>query len=284
MIGDLKERNSIPTKFSFVYNKTDGEYDLTLVQDNDILRVIRGEVKTQGKVIADVHEPQYLFNQSEVFDALYNNASKFHRIFTHNERLLTLPNAKFRPSGYEVVLNKNVHKQTYPILADNSLMKIYPKSKLTSIITSNKAMTEGHRYRIQCLQRLMAEKCPVDAFGVGIREITGKIEALKDYHFSIAMENGKSKNYFTEKIMDCFLTGTIPIYWGCPNIGDFFDTKGFYIFETPEELVSIIKSLTPKDYFDRIELIRENFKRADQLWLDNDRFYEKYLKSEIECS
>jgi glycosyltransferase involved in cell wall biosynthesis len=282
VIGDYKERNSIPTRCSFVYNQTEGDFDITMVQDTDILKIISGEIKIKrGKIIADVHEPPYLFNQSEVYQKVYKNSKMFDVILTNNEELLTLPNAIFRNSGYEVVLNKNVHKQTYPVLQDNSLMKIYDKTKMISFITSNKTFTPGHIFRLKCLNNVVANKCPLEVFGVGIREIIGKIEALKDYRFSIAIENGKYKNYFTEKILDCFLTGTIPIYHGCPNIGDFFNTNGFFIFETVDDLLKIINSLTEKDYYYRIPIIKENFQKADQWWMDNDRLFEKYIKPVI---
>jgi len=40
------------------------------------------------------------------------------------------------------------------------------------------------------------------------------------------MENDSVPNYYTEKITDCFATGTVPIYWGATNIGDYFDERG----------------------------------------------------------
>jgi hypothetical protein len=278
-ISDYKERNSIPTKCSFVYNQSEGEFDITLVQDDSILKLLSSQIPfPKGMIVADVHEPPYLFEQSKVYKAVLEHYKRFSAILTHNEELLRLPNAIFRNSAYEVVLNKNIHQQTYPVLQDNSLIQIYPKTKMTSFITSNKAFTDGHRFRLKCFKHLMDQHCKIDPFGVGIREILGKIEALRDYRFSIAIENGKCKNYFTEKIMDCFLTGTIPIYHGCPNIGDFFDTKGFFIFETPEELLEIVNSLTEKDYEDRKAIIETNFKEADKWWYDNDKFFDKYIR------
>ena len=37
-------------------------------------------------------------------------------------------------------------------------------------------------------------------------------------------------DFFTDKIIDCFLTGTIPIYHGCQDISDYFDIEGIIIF------------------------------------------------------
>ena len=78
--------------------------------------------------------------------------------------------------------------------------------------------------------------------------------------FHVAIENSQSKNYFTEKIIDAFITKTIPIYRGCSNIGDFFNQKGFLTFNTEEEFFNIINSLTEEDYYSRKEYIEENYK------------------------
>jgi hypothetical protein len=279
MFGDYKERNSIPTKFSFVYKRTWGEFDITLFQDDEILKYLDGTYKIpHGKIVADVHEPPYLFEQSKVYQRVLTSADKFDRIITCSKDLLHLPNAVHRNSAYEVVLNKNIHKQTYPILQDNSLMKVYPKSKNISFITSAKTFSEGHQFRLKCVEYLLSKGAHIDLFGVGIREIAGKIEALKEYRFSVSMENGIYPNYYSEKILDCFLTGTIPIYWGCPNISDFFDMDGIITFNTPEELLNIVTTLTPDDYTKRIGVIEKNYKLADDLWMDNDKFFSRYLE------
>jgi hypothetical protein len=45
--------------------------------------------------------------------------------------------------------------------------------------------------------------------------------------FHIAIENTNEKNYFTEKINDCFWTETVPLYWGNKDtINSKFDSRG----------------------------------------------------------
>ena len=281
VIGDYKERNSIPTKFSYVYNLTEGEYDVTLIQDTDCIKYINGEFgNLSGKIVADIHEPPYLLSQQRVYDFVYANYTKFHKILTFDEKLLTLPNAIFRNGGYEVVLNKNIHKLEYPNLADDSLIKIYKnKEKNISFITSNKNMTYGHKFRNECVSFLENNNLNIDLYGIGYNEIKGKIDALKEYKFSIVMENGIYKNYFTEKILDCFLTGTIPIYWGCPNISDFFNIQGIYTFNTPNELLNIVNKINSDNYYSKMEFAKENFNKALCYYYNNDTFFEKYIKN-----
>jgi hypothetical protein len=38
--------------------------------------------------------------------------------------------------------------------------------------------------------------------------------------FHIAVENSFSENWYTEKIGQAFISKTLPIYWGCPNLED----------------------------------------------------------------
>lgn len=282
IIGDFRERNSIPKSFSYVYGLSDGEFDITLIQDMDIIKFINGEIQINtGKIVADIHEAPHLLQQNQVYDAVKQNADKFDRILTFDSELLKLPNAVFRNGGYESVLNKNVHSQEYPLLQDESLYKIYNKTKLISFITSNKVMTKGHQFRINCAQTLMSKQVNVDVFGRGIKDIVGKIEGLQDYRFSITIENGKYDNYFTEKILDCFLTGTIPIYNGCENISEFFDMNGIITFNTVEELYDIVVSLTDLDYESKLDSIQRNFELAKQYAYNNDQVFDKFLKNLI---
>jgi hypothetical protein len=282
VIGDFRERNSIPKTFSYVYGLTDGEFDMTLIQDMDIIKFINGEISiNRGKIVADIHEAPHLLQQHEVYDAVKQNSDKFDRILTFDSELLKLPNAMFRNGGYEAVLNKSVHSQEYPLLQDESLYKIYDKTKLISFITSNKVMTKGHQFRVNCAQTLMSKSVPIDFYGRGIKDIIGKIEGLQDYKFSVTIENGKYDNYFTEKILDCFLTGTIPIYNGCDNISEFFDMNGIITFNTVDELYDIVVTLTDFDYESKKDAIQHNFELAKQYAYNNDQIFEKFLKNLI---
>ena len=65
-------------------------------------------------------------------------------------------------------------------------------------------------------------KDKIDFFGFGIKDLKNKKDAIDPYLFSIAIENSKHDNYWTEKIADVFLGNTMPIYYGCNNIYDFF--------------------------------------------------------------
>ena len=111
------------------------------------------------------------------------------------------------------------------------------------------------------------------------RPLELKSEGTNDYMFQIAIENAKRNNYFADKIYDCFVTGTVPIYWGAPNVGDFFDERGILAFETPEELKDILLSLSEEKYHSMFEYVKNNFEAVQKYLSPDDLLYENIVKS-----
>jgi len=106
-------------------------------------------------------------------------------------------------------------------------------------------------------------------------------DSLFDSQFHICIENSKQKNYFTEKIMDCFVTKTIPIYWGCPNIGDFFDINGIIVVNNFNEIIDSCNSLTNESYYKMLPGIENNFlfsKKYVDLKKNVEELIQKILK------
>ena len=177
----------------------------------------------------------------------------FDIVFTHNQELLSLD------KGF-----KWVPAQGFWIKDP----KIYDKTKLVSMISSNKQMCQGHKDRLVWVDRLREQ---VDLYGRGFNEIDTKEEGLCDYMFSVAIENGCYETYFTEKILDCFATGTIPVYLGSPDIGNYFNSDG--IISLTENL-----NLSEELYYSKIDAIKDNLERAKKIEVLEDFIYEEYLK------
>lgn len=119
------------------------------------------------------------------------------------------------------------------------------KDRLCSFIgnLSHNADLLGYQMRREVYRSVCSDR-RVDCFGRDTNPISHKSQGLRRYAFSIAMENAREDYYFTEKLIDCILMGTIPIYWGCPSIGKFFDPRGILCFNSIQELKAIINSLT----------------------------------------
>ena len=82
--------------------------------------------------------------------------------------------------------------------------------------------------------------------------------------FHIAIESCKVENYFSEKLIDALITKTIPIYWGCPNIGDFFDERGMFIIDSKNSVFDLCNNLNEETYNNKLKYVEENFERAKE--------------------
>ena len=275
--GDNKERHTIPKLFSYCYNQSIGEFNLTILQDENILHYLENkiEIDKTKPIIAILAEGPHLFNQRAVYEQIQQDHEKFDKVLGWHESLFNLPNFEFKP------ISEISQWSALPNELDTSQFQVYNKNKMTSFITSTKNMCSGHQFRLDCLNKIQQEKLNVDLYGRGINEIDSKLQGLKDYRFCIAMENDYTNNYFTEKLLDCMLSGTIPIYHGCKNIEKYFDINGIITFETVDELVNILNNLTDKDYKSRLSAIQKNYEIALTWWEDNDRLFNKYLKEFI---
>lgn len=149
---------------------------------------------------------------------------------------------------------------------------IHPKSKLISMIASSKVMCEQHRFRQRMIQKFSSQ---VDHFGRGYRQIAKKEQGLNDYYFSIAMENHTYLNSYSEKITDCFATGTIPIYYGTPGIGEIFNPDGIITLDDSFK----VSDLSPELYHSKMDAIRENFEIVKNMPIAEDYIYEKFIKN-----
>jgi hypothetical protein len=60
-------------------------------------------------------------------------------------------------------------------------------------------------------------------------------DVIGEYKFVITLENSVGDTYITEKITHGFLSNTIPIYWGSPRVGDYFNTERFINIQNDSE-------------------------------------------------
>lgn len=101
------------------------------------------------------------------------------------------------------------------------------------------------------------------------------IEKYSEYRFVLAMENNDIDGYVTEKIINAFYSGAIPIYWGNKKVLDYFNPKAFiYVnnFPTLSHCVHYVDSLKQEDidimfnepiynpYNEIINLLNDNMK------------------------
>jgi hypothetical protein len=231
-----------------------GKEEIVFYTDNNIFNVNINVKKRYA----------WLLESTEVTSQYYNmikhNYLLYDKVFTYNKELLKINNKFcFSPTGGCWI---------YP-----NEQKIHDKTKLVSTIMSNKNFTSGHRLRHQI--RDFIEN--IDYYGRDINPISNKIIGLKDYMFSVVVENTKTDYYFTEKLIDCLRTGTIPIYYGCPSISNFFDIEGIITFNNIDELKDIISNISQELYYSKIDNIRNNFETSYNYIISEDYIFSNHF-------
>ena len=217
-------------------------------------------------------EPTTIVNHE---DYLIANARKYHTIFTYCDRVLrNCPNAKKYVYGTSLIPNS-----VYDAIDVSK--KRYAASHLGG--TKNWNNSTGHllRQEIHHNQHIFKANLPITFYrsvaqtphikDYGNNPFIGhlaesKYELFETYQFAFVIENSRQQNYFTEKIMDCLLTKTIPIYFGCPNISDYFDTSGWIILESSDlnEIQHKLSTLVSTYYESYTDVIESNHTKAKQ--------------------
>jgi hypothetical protein len=192
-----------------------------------------------------------------IYDYVNKNNKKFDYILTFDKKLLeTGRNFLFYFFGCCWIKDYSIPK----------------KSKLCSMIASNKRMTSGHSFRQDVIKQFSNR---VDHFGNGFKRLEIREIGFRDYYFSIVLENSRPQYYFSEKLIDCFASRTIPLYWGS-DVSPFFDTSGIIQFNNLDELETIFRTLTPEKYNSMLKSVENNFKLVEKYKIPEDFIYKNY--------
>lgn len=267
--------DNIATSRYFIWDKYNFNLPVHFYLHNSMLETMGNPNKRYGLFIESESITPATY---KIFEKNKGLEKDFDLIFTHTEKFLDkFENARLLPYCARLwcSLKDPSDKNNNPIKDWLEL-----KHKNISIVSSNKKMCKLHYLRID-----WANKCKqygwADTFGnfdggpcIPIEE------SLKNYRYSIAIENQIEPYWFTEKIVNCFATMTIPVYIGATKIDTFFNPDGIIQIQPKDynNLETIINRCTKEFYEERINIILENYYKAFQFENINDYMYEKFLK------
>jgi hypothetical protein len=138
------------------------------------------------------------------------------------------------------------------------------KTKLMSIMVSHKSYTPGHKYRHALVNHILKYRLPIDIWGNGAKmykqrfpennniygDFKTMAEMCNNYMFTIAIENTSHDHYFSEKIVNPLLYDTIPIYWGCKKIEEYFPNYSIkFTGNINMDIITIGRVLKNPQYF-----------------------------------
>jgi hypothetical protein len=232
----------------------------------------------------------FLKTRTEVYiDIIPNSIKKFKRIIVilEPDEISGIRNSllSLKPSDFDlilthdpIVLNHFTNSKLFPFgttwIKDFDFCdKVYGVSTLIG----GKSITVLHRLRHRLLE-LLDLNFDINLFffnsyNQALENSNNNLPKIKSSSFKnelffcqfhIAIENVISDNWFTEKLIDCFQTKTVPIYLGCPNIGNYFDKRGMIIVESFSDIISVLESLKPDTYFNMLEFINKNYELSKE--------------------
>lgn len=232
------------TKLDFIKNIDFSLFVDYIPQNNNDLSKIN---------IIVLQEPNEYFGYH---DWVINNNTLFDVILTWDDKILnTCTNSLFLPFGHTWFKSDQYNKEHF-------------KEFKLSHLRGNLLKSYGHQLRWELIDRKNEINIPINFFESygdrhNIEEARiGKEEVFGNSMFGVAIENFSHRGYFTEKILDCFLLKTIPVYWGCSNINDFFNTDGIITFNNIDDLIYICNNLNENFYNSKLKIIEENWRLA----------------------
>lgn len=190
--------------------------------------------------------------------------------------------------GHKIGTSTETYSKTYDEL--KSIKKTY-KTKTISLIASNKTFTKGHKKRykfLKILEKTLGKE--IDIYGIGFNPINDKWDAIAPYKYHIVIENSSYNDYFTEKLSDSFLGLSYPIYYGCPNIYDYFskDSLSLININKPDEAVKIIRQIIENNQYEKslkdLEISKDLILDKYQLFPALCNYVNKNIKNEEKIS
>ena len=142
------------------------------------------------------------------------------------------------------------------------------RQKFCAGVISNSGWTDGFR---RLFYKELNKYKEIDMGGLYYNNVGGpvrnKINFLSQYKFSLAMENSKADGYVTEKIIDAFIAGNIPIYYGDYMIEEYINPKAFILIKGEKDMFQKIEYIKKIDNDDELykQILRENVLINDKI-------------------
>ncbi len=246
--GDFTSKNN------YFLNLLENYYDIEISNDPDILFYSNfgyEHLKYQCKKIfysGENNAPNYFFCD---YAFSFHDTDEKNFFLPHFVEFEYFFNFKNDVKNEEIEIYKNTKKEKFC----NFMASNYKAKERINFV---KALMK--RKKVDCLGPVLYNMEISD--NVGKLDHTGeyidwrkeKFETIKEYKFTMAFENEQAYNYVTEKIYQPLVVGSIPIYWGAPNVDTIFNPKCFVNvnnFNSYEEAIDeIIKIDEDKAYYE----------------------------------
>ncbi len=192
-------------------------------------------------------------------EIILENTQAFTYLLTQFPELLRLPNA-----------TKMVGCGSF-VDPDPSIKKKFG----VSFIMTNRNCLPGHSLKFELFNRRKEIRIPFDIYGSSWNPIKlpgllplapwdnrkDKARAM-DCMFHICIDSYKRDDHYSEKLIDPLITKTIPIYWGCTNVGDYFNEQGIIQVDSVGDIIKVCNQIGLGTYKRMLPLADDNYETA----------------------
>lgn len=248
---------NIKHDYQFYVNEYDADVDFVVVRGKTLRDKLSVNVAPQNIILTTSEPysvlayPQSYCKQFPIVCSCQDNLTGRNVVYTPPV-LLWFVGLEFSKDGENVAFDYDDFKK----------MEMPEKTKLLSVISSNKVFTQGHQDRLRFVEILKSHFGDrLDVFGRGIRDFKDKWEVLAPYKYHIAIENSQTPYYFTEKLTDSFIAGAYPFYYGCTNVTDYYPEEAMrrIDIQKPDEAIAVIEEAIANETYERsIEALRSS--------------------------
>ena len=257
-----------------VFSTYGENYNFELDKSIEIyIDVFPSTIKTVDKRVFVAMEPDII---SRISDQIIARQDEFDYVLTFDKKILEgCKNSVLFEFGTKWV---DFEKYSHP-----------QKMFSVSTVCGHKQISKNHILRKKLWYKQDKLKIPTDFYisqygGVEVvnnNKVLGESKfPLFDSMFFVCIENISQDYYFSEKLIDCLLCKSVPIYLGCTNIGNYFNMDGIIIANSVEDIINSCNSLTEEDYRKKNVAIEENYNKALS-WIDYPKRLENKLKEII---
>ena len=210
-------------------------FTLDDVEECDYLIMLNNRMKTMTKVICPKENIWVLMQEpyeKGFSDWVVEGHDCFAKVLTHH---IPVDDPKYVVSHPAIPwhVNRTVDQLT--------ACPIPEKTKSLSWVIGDAKDLPGHLRRWSFLEAIKKARLPIDVYGKKIQYIEDKWDGLAPYRYSLAIENNSGPDMWTEKLADCFLAWTLPFYYGCTNLEDYFPEGSFVRIDITHPKASLEK-------------------------------------------
>jgi hypothetical protein len=257
----------------FIFDKECKEYDWLVVYDD--LPSIQSERFSKRREPLRCNPRNTLLVTSEpstikVYGSKYINQFG-HILTTHEPWVIKHEHAVYSQCGYRWFYGIGDER----IKNFDEMAKKIPDKKnelISTVCSDKKQKSTVHRRRYEFTQKLKKAIPELNIFGHGVRPLDDKADAIDPFKYHVVIENFSGKDHWSEKLADAFLGHSLPLYYGCTNIYDYFPEGSLLLIDPSDEKrsIEIIRNaIQDGEYEKRLDDIKE----ARRLVLEEYNFF-----------